>query len=147
MIVAFIFAIAFAAYCAVDDLADIGHGEVINHKWQWLVRAGIVVAFLVLWIIFGEATWPRVALTGLAMAPLFSLVFRITLNKLRGKDWRYVSPSNWYDWQFLSLTRTPSYHGAAEHYMRANRAGLLATVTELVAFAGCALTAWLAFPG
>ena len=35
---------------------------------------------------------------------LWTMGFRWKLNKARGLDWRYISPSNVYDWQFLRLT-------------------------------------------
>lgn len=154
MIPAFIFAVAFALLCAVDDYGEIRDAKDINHGLQWCIRAGGVVSLLVLWLIVGESQWPHVALTGLAMAPLFSGVFRIALNKLRGLDWRYVSPSNWYDWQFIRHTlgwinkrnyrnRVNEVHaigmhdaGTPDYPIRIYRAGLLAYAFELLMFVG-----------
>lgn len=82
---------------------------------------------------------------------LWTMLFRFLLNKSRGLDWRYVSPSNWFDWQFLkriwftvdghSTTRKHAivYHGkvykSGPFYTKAvHRAGLLAYIFEAVIF-------------
>jgi hypothetical protein len=89
---------------------------------------------------------------------LFSAVFRYSLNTLRGLDWRYVSPSNWYDWMFivadLSMQGRPHWaygkrnvamkvHAAyftpnnfvrQEYVNHIHRAGTIAYIVELVAF-------------
>jgi len=45
---------------------------------------------------------------GLLLIPMgwavWTMYFRFGLNYLRGLDWRYLSPSSRYDWQFLRLT-------------------------------------------
>ena len=35
---------------------------------------------------------------------VWTIYFRFGLNFLRGLDLRYLSPSSWYDWQFLRMT-------------------------------------------
>jgi len=82
---------------------------------------------------------------------LWTMLFRFLLNKSRGNDWRYVSPSNWYDWQFLkriwftvdghSTTRKHAivYHGrvygSGPFYTKAvHRAGLYAYIFEGLVF-------------
>ncbi len=84
---------------------------------------------------------------------LWTMLFRFLLNKSRDKDWRYVSPSNWYDWQFLkriwftvdshSTTQKHAivYHGkvygSGPFYTKAvHRAGLLAYIFEGLVFIG-----------
>ena len=156
MILVYLIIALFAAYCAVDDLADIGSGRVIHHPVQWLIRAVVALAIVGIWWVGSEPHWTRVLFVTLACGPLFSLIFRLSLNRLRGKDWWYVSPSNLYDYLFMVLS------GAAEwkpkrwgwkNYMAflrhshwnnmelngnyvdgVKRAGTLATVVETVAF-------------
>lgn len=123
MIIAYMFAIAYGAWCAMDDLEDIGAGRRIRHGLQWMIRAGVVVALLIMWALSGLAPLLRIAVVGVAMAALFSTTFRISLNWLRGLDWRYVSTSNWYDRQWISLALR----------LRGNvitNGGLMATVVE-----------------
>ena len=84
---------------------------------------------------------------------LWTILFRLMLNKSRGLDWRYVSPSNWFDWQFLKRTwftingyittqkHAIVYHGkvygSGPFYTKAvHRAGLLAYIFEGLAFIG-----------
>ncbi len=72
-------------------------------------------------------------------------IFRFTLNKLRELDWRYVSPSNVYDWQFIR-TQTgwsradciakPDFYPCGGEYTKAiHRAGLYAYTFEGLVFA------------
>jgi len=84
---------------------------------------------------------------------LWTMLFRFLLNKSRGNDWRYVSPSNWFDWQFLKRTwftingyittqkHAIVYHGkvygSGPFYTKAvHRAGLYAYIFEGLAFIG-----------
>lgn len=151
MIATLIIIALFASYCATDDLADIGSGRVINHPVQWLVRACIVWAVVGLWWFLFEPHWTRVLFTSIASAPLFSIVFRTTLNLLRGKPWWYLGPNirgkgeSWYDtlyWNALytrqAIEWRPGYW--AYYSTEGKGAGLLATFTEVSAFAVfCAL--------
>ena len=137
--------VALAIWSAADDAEQIRNNERLNKPLQWLARAFGVTAFCVacgLW-------W-----MALPMGALFSSVFRFTLNGLRGLDWRYVSPSSWYDFLFIwacwyreghamptpRLRRTAQiYHGNLypevdflNLYRDAvHRAGLLAYIAEL----------------
>ena len=70
------------------------------------------------------------------------MAFRYTLNKVRDLDWRYVSPSSWYDWQFIRLTmgrykRDEAYEDwfILSMCQDAYRAGLLAYIVEFVVLA------------
>jgi hypothetical protein len=93
---------------------------------------------------------------------LFSAVFRYCLNRMRGLDWRYVSPSSWYDWQFIRHTlgwgnkmnyrdRVREFHGinyfepvgTPEYPVRIHRAGTIAYATEITITAACVL--WVVF--
>jgi hypothetical protein len=92
LIILTVFTVAFALWCAADDAEEIAQGKYIRHKLQWVLRAIVVgVPCLLLGVPF----------FAIGLAFLFSAVFRFRLNRLRGLDWRYVSPSNWYDYLFL----------------------------------------------
>ena len=109
------FALFFAHYCAWDDNIQTGKNETIHHVKQWLIRAGISVAAIVIISGVGEVLTLRMfGLMSVAVAFLFSAWFRYRLNKLRGKDWRYIAPwSNVYDRFFYAaacLTWWNKYH-------------------------------------
>jgi hypothetical protein len=84
--------IAIAILSAWYDKVRIAGGHEILHVPRWLIRAALVTIAALL---FGHP-WMVLGLWG-----LFSAVFRFALNRWRGKDWRYVSPSNWYDTAFI----------------------------------------------
>lgn len=135
--------ILLAVWSAHDDRSQIEAGEHLNKPLQWCIRAFGVTAFCVacgLW-------W-----MALPMGALFSSVFRFTLNRLRGLDWRYVSPSSWYDWQFIRAYRTQvlfadgpasdqreqdvlrhgrRYEASGSYRIKIHRSGLLAYIVEL----------------
>ena len=90
MILVFLIIALFAAYCAMDDLADIGSGRVIHHGKQWLIRAFVAMFIVGSWWMDSEPHWTRVLFVTLACGPLFSLVFRLSLNKLRDHAWWYM---------------------------------------------------------
>ena len=136
--------VLLAVWSAHDDRAQIEAGERLNKALQWLARAFGVTAFCVacgLW-------W-----MALPMGALFSMVFRFVLNRLRGLDWRYVSPSSWYDWQFIKVaqpivlgTREEAIKGHGWRYSTfdiypddIHRAGLLAYIAEAVVIVGAVL--------
>ena len=144
--------VLLAVWSAYDDRAQIEAGERLNKPLQWSIRALVVTAFCVAcgaWWASSGMWW-----MALPMGALFSSVFRFTLNGLRGLDWRYVSPSSWYDFLFIwacwyreghamptpRLRRTAQiYHGNLypevdflNLYRDAvHRAGLLAYIAEL----------------
>lgn len=93
-----VLAVVLALWNASDDAEAIGRGEAIDHAREWLTRAG---AMLLVCLTIGDL-W--MAIPGGA---LFSIVFRARLNDLRGLPAWYISPSSWYDWQFLRLTWRP----------------------------------------
>jgi hypothetical protein len=106
------FTVLYAIWCATDDHRQIANHGHIDHREQWFIRA-VVMSIACLLI----GTLPMVV----AMAFLFSAVFRFTLNYLRGLDWRYVSASNIYDSVFIWAARG-----------NIHRAGIVAYITELV---------------
>ncbi len=71
-----------------------------------------------------EKMWNFLWVIGAGWA-VFTSSFRWRLNRLRGLDWRYVSPSNWYDWQFLALTgwKNRGYQAKDWDWYYANRLG------------------------
>jgi hypothetical protein len=134
--------IAIAILSAWYDKVRIAGGHDILHVPRWLIRAALVSIAALL---FGHP-WMVLGLWG-----LFSAVFRFALNRWRGKDWRYVSPSNWYDWQFIRHTiaaiplpqswreEIESNHGFDYAYSpnyrdEIHRAGTIAYAVEVVAF-------------
>ena len=153
MIARFLFTAAHALFWAARDARDIRNGKDINHGVRWTIRAAIEVGATLAVMPFG---WGAV-MTTLAAAFLFSALFRFLLNTMRGRHWAYVSPSSWYDWQFIRRYLTwdilfGSIESAAEHhnanYRHTNtypkdihRAGTLAYIFEAAVFA---LLVWIA---
>ena len=155
MIARFLFTAAHALFWAATDARDIRNGKDINHGVRWALRAAVEVGATLAVMPFG---WGAV-MTTLAAAFLFSALFRFLLNTMRGRDWRYVSPSSWYDWQFIHITlrwinqvdyrkRVTEGHASAynsagltEYDKRIHQAGTLAYIFEAVVFA---LLVWIA---
>ena len=143
--------IAIAILSAWYDKVSIAGGHEIMHVPRWLIRAALVTLAA---FVFGHP-WMLLGLWG-----LFSAVFRFALNRWRGLDWRYLSPSSWYDWTFIWIGSLPGrgfyvsalwdnearktieaqwgtvgYHAGWEPYVRwAHRGGTLAYIVEVVAF-------------
>lgn len=78
-------------------------GKPVEHKRSalWRVVIGVAIAVLVT-ALAGAPWWTVFPLLGIAFGG-FNMLFRLTLNKRRKLDWRYVSPSNVYDSFFLKL--------------------------------------------
>ena len=153
MIARFLFTAAHALFWAATDARDIRNGKNINHPVRWVLRA--VVECLASVVCYYVLMMPKLAdavamLVGCGF--LFSALFRFLLNTTRGRHWAYVSPSSWYDWQFLKRTWftmdghvTTQMHAVIYHnkvypngpfYLLANhRAGTLAYIFEAVVFA------------
>lgn len=124
---------AWRDFLAIELGQDIEHDKRLEERlWVagiwWLICAALGVgAFNVkwydalLWIPMGWAWW--------------TAWFRLLLNKMRGKDWRYVSFSNNYDSFFLRLVDCPIDNRMSEFRTCTNRAGLLAYAFELLIFA------------
>ena len=146
MLIPILTTLALAELSARDDARQIRRNLIIDHVMQWYIRAlvvlGVCLVFCVPWLSIG-------------LAGLFSAVFRWRLNRLRGLDVRYVSPSNWYDWQFIRHTlawvnkrdywnRVREFHGinyfepagTPEYPVRIHRAGTIAYIFEGLVFAG-----------
>ena len=154
MIARFLFTAAHALLWAARDARDIRNGKDINHGVRWALRAAIEVGVTLAAMPFG---WGAL-LTTIAAGFMFSALFRFLLNTMRGRHWAYVSPSSWYDWQFLKRIWftvdgyvTTQMHAVIYHnkvypngpfYLSANhRAGTLAYIFEAVVFA---LLVWIA---
>jgi hypothetical protein len=162
--------ITFAELCSKWDAEEIAYrtrtnGLSLDHAPMWRFRAGFVAALaLGVWLLANHEApqhWSLLLpLLGFG-AFAFSAWFRYRLNKRRGRDWRYVSPSNWYDWQFIRHTlgwvnkrdyqaRVREFHGinyfepvgTPEYFMRIHRAGTIAYYCELTITAACIL--WVA---
>lgn len=102
MIYTYLFISAWAIYCAWDDQQQIQRGQRILHALQWAARTSLVVAVLALFTDNSHFySLPQIMFLAIGSGALFSMVFRYCLNRMRGLDWRYVSPSSWYDWQFI----------------------------------------------
>ena len=138
MITSTLITLALAEYASRDDFHQIGKGSKIRHGLQWLFRAAVVA--LACWL--DDST-----LYAVPLAFLFSAVFRLSLNLWRGLDWRYVSPSSWYDWLWMRLVSRIYWDrddARLRHLGRSkefgwymydlHRAGLLAYSVELVVF-------------
>jgi len=137
MIPSTLITIALAEYASRDDFQQIGKGSKIRHGIQWLFRAAVV----------GLACYlDNCLLYAVPLAFLFSAVFRWRLNELRKLDWRYISPSAWYDWMFLRCCGFYGKSNQMEHWGRSyrtyhgwwrkqvHRAGTLAYIFEAVVF-------------
>lgn len=128
---------------------DVDHDKGLARRVR-LGAIGWLFFSLVLSLAKGEIYHPPLLWIPAGWA-LWTMLFRFLLNKSRDKDWRYVSPSNWYDWQFLKRTwftingyittqkHAIVYHGkvygSGPFYTKAvHRAGLLAYIFEGLAF-------------
>ena len=155
MIYTYLFISALAIYCAWDDAKEIKNDDKIHHLLQWFIRCLVAVGMVVVVAGFGlKATF-----LAIGSGALFSMVFRYSLNTMRGLDWRYVSPSSWYDyvclvisgawswkpngwkwknWQGLMRnSHTGSILFDAQYQSSVHRAGLIAYALELVVLVAC----------
>ena len=153
------FTLAFAVLSGWYDARDIRLKRDIDHGVRWAFRAMVVGVASCIAMMFTDRPLWHVLPLAVGCGFLFSAVFRLSLNLWRGLDWRYVSPSSWYDWQFLRSVgyhwreadieqHASKYYGIGDlavfqHQYRSNvhHAGLLAYTTEAVVFA---LTVWWA---
>ena len=166
--------LAFAEQCSKWDAEEIAYriannGESLDHAPMWKFRAGFVAALaLGVWLL---ANHERGDVPLSLLLPLlgfgafaFSAWFRESLNKRRGLDWRYMSPSAWYDYGFLMLTgawewKQPrwtwsNWQGFMRHahwsnyefnppyVLQVHRAGTIAYITEMTITAACIV--WVA---
>lgn len=69
----------------------------VKHWLAWIYRFGFVAGLLTL-IGFNVFMF-------ISLGFYFSLIFRLSLNKLRNADWDYISNSNWYDSVFLKVSQ------------------------------------------
>ncbi len=95
-----------AIYEAYIDYRTIISHKYVNHVWEWCHRAvmsAIIVFILANLGVF--SSWFTVISLAIATPPIFSVVHRLTLNRLRKLDYFYISPSNIYDtcWILLAI--------------------------------------------
>lgn len=140
-----LFTILHALLWASKDAGDIRAGKSIRHGVRLAMRAGIeVVVSAVVVYVYGRI-WPAALLT-IACGLLFSAVFRFAINTMRGRDWRYISPSSWYDRFWLSTQDSDNWLMTDESHARflahngpyvgeVHRAGLIAYCFEALMFA------------
>ncbi len=104
--------ILFAGYAiceGFDDAWEADNDKHIDHgdrlAWRMFWDALLLVAYCFAAERFA-AWWISIPATT-AMWAWWTMIFRLTMNLSRKRpkrDWRYVSPSNWYDWQFIRHT-------------------------------------------
>jgi hypothetical protein len=155
MITIYLFISAWAAYCAWDDRQQIQRGENIHHRLQWFIRCLVAVGLVAV----VAASWSQATFLAIGSGALFSMVFRYCLNRMRGLDWRYISPSSWYDYVYLVISgawswkpngwkwknwqglmrnsHTGSILFDSQYQSSVYRAGLIAYALELVVLVAC----------
>ncbi len=114
---------------ARQDAALISAGNAIDHADGLQERAAIGVVLAALFTVIGERvgeTWWFVLPVIGVWAGSFGIVFRWTLNRMRGLEWDYVSLSNRYDTLFIGLFGKLA--GAMEYAAEA----LLAVIPALI---------------
>ena len=97
------FTMAFAVLSGWWDARAIKRHEEINdddHSVRWAFRAMVVGIASCIALMFTDRPVWHVLPLAVGCGFLFSAVFRLSLNLWRGLDWRYLSPSSWYDWRF-----------------------------------------------
>jgi hypothetical protein len=143
----FILVAAYAVFEAWRHFLRIEEHKPINHIGAWTVRA--LVTCLILGLASFKLGYSAIP-CAIGSAFLFSAVFRYCLNRMRGKDWRYISPSNWYDefwirvglWNWNPHAALRSWHRRGyAYYMddtkQVHRAGTIAYAFEVVILAVC----------
>ena len=88
----------------IDYRAIIQH-KYINHTMEWIQRA--VMASIVLTLLYLSNAFSQDIVTLVCIAistpPMFSIVHRLVLNRLRGRTYFYISPSNLYDLVWICI--------------------------------------------
>lgn len=102
--------IAIAYLEAFEDAQKIAANKSINHRDELIERCmAVACAGLLLFGVFGLWQWRALLWMPIAWS-VFTPSFRYLLNRMRGKDWRYVSPSNVYDRLFMRLGNAADDH-------------------------------------
>lgn len=114
---AYILTYFFALSEGKDDAQRISNGENIDHAGEWTQRAGaVIIVCMTLYIIGPEESVFNLLLTLIGCAMLFAFVHRFILNRARGLDPTYISPSNFYDSFFLQLADQNVHRGGMMAY-------------------------------
>jgi len=106
IILLYILIILFANRESLLDYTIISNHQKINHVSSWIYRA--IFALTIVFLIPNTTLFDKVLLS-IAVAFLFSAIFRFRLNGRRKKPYNYISTSNIYDSVFIKLF--PKYHG------------------------------------
>lgn len=143
--------LAVACMEAVTDALAIAEDRKIDHASELRERVILCLAGgLFIAGLSRNMEW-RTLLWLPAAWGLFTPAFRWMLNRARKLDWRYVSPSNWYDTQFIGMTDALSApfghdygYAVSKPYQRMiHRAGTIAYAFELtILLASLILYAW-----
>jgi hypothetical protein len=106
----------------------------IDHIRKWLLRAFLACLAAGIALPWAQGAWKASIPVLLAAAPVFSLLFRSTMNWKRGLHQLYASPSNAYDrralravrpaWAKGLVTRLFAYHEDL-YWMKGGHADLL----------------------
>jgi hypothetical protein len=108
-IVLFILFAVYAICEGFDDAWEADYDKHIDHGEQLAWRMFFGSIFLVAYSFAVErfAAWWLFIPASTAMLAWWAMIFRLTMNLSRKRpkrDWRYVSPSNWYDRLWISMT-------------------------------------------
>ncbi len=143
LILFLIVTIAIAYLEAFEDALKIAVNKSINHRDELIERCmAVACAGLLLCGVFSRWEW-RTLLWIPAAWGAFTIAFRAVLNRKRGKDWRYVSPSNWYDRQWIKMLANDELHSWPEWNIIYIRAGAIAYAFEFaIMLASIILYAW-----
>lgn len=163
-----------AAICAADDKFKIDENHHIDHGRALKIR--VLVLGLIFLAAFAVYSCKSLWWHGLLLLPIgwawWTMLFRFSLNRMRGLDWRYVSPSNntdlWWmsvSWLTISSKWVPPFgsmriYGSRDYYHNpqtngslrigvewkrmAHRAGAIEYAFELAVFAGSTVAYFLA---
>ena len=146
------FTILFAVLSGWWDARAIKRQEEIDHGVRWAFRAMVVGIACCIAMMFTDRTVWHVLPLAVGCGFLFSAVFLLSLNLLRGLDWRYLGPrlafrtskDSRYDGTFHLIAQRAT--GLAQRTFQrprrrpiwiapSERAGLIAYAFELVVFA------------
>ena len=134
--------VLFAWKEALDDARAIAESNKTGKPFTHDDPDRYIVAGVFTLIMAGFAqTWWALLYFPITWA-VFTISFRFLLNRKRCMDWRYISPSNVYDWRFLWLCGFRGRASQVEHWNRSyrtyhgwwpkqvHRAGTIAYATE-----------------
>jgi hypothetical protein len=127
----------FAAYAhssGNDDAWKADHDKHIDHGEQlaWRMFFGAILILAYWFFVEPFAAWWLFIPASTAMWAWWTMIFRLTMNLSRRRpkrDWRYVSPSNWYDRVWLHIAGQRG-NMSILYPKRIRRAGTIAYIFE-----------------